>query len=69
MPSIDESSLYSGLNGVFSGFKKHVQRISLQYQIPEYLIWSELGKNKVIGGQEDLIFDIALKLKKQMNNV
>jgi 4-hydroxy 2-oxovalerate aldolase len=64
MPMIDDSSLYSGLYGVFSGFKKHVQRIALQYDINEHDIWYELGKNNVIAGQEDLIVDIALKLKK-----
>jgi 4-hydroxy 2-oxovalerate aldolase len=63
MPRIDESSLYSGLYGVFSGFKKHVQRIALQYNLNEHDIWFELGKNNVIAGQEDLIVDIALKLK------
>ena len=63
MPRIDDSSLYSGLYGVFSGFKKHVQRIALQYDLNEHDIWFELGKNNVIAGQEDLIVDIALKLK------
>lgn len=63
MPRIDESSLFSGLYGVFSGFKKHVQRIALQYNLNEHDIWYELGKNNVIAGQEDLIVDIALKLK------
>jgi 4-hydroxy 2-oxovalerate aldolase len=63
MPRIDDSSLFSGLYGVFSGFKKHVQRIALQYDLNEHDIWLELGKNNVIAGQEDLIVDIALKLK------
>lgn len=63
MPRIDDSSLFSGLYGVFSGFKKHVQRIALQYDLNEHDIWFELGKNNVIAGQEDLIVDIALKLK------
>jgi len=63
MPRIDESSLFSGLYGVFSGFKKHVQRIALQYDLNEHDVWFELGKNSVIAGQEDLIVDIALKLK------
>lgn len=64
LPKLDDSSIFSGLYGVFSGFKKHVQRISLQYGIREHDIWYELGKHNVIAGQEDLIFDIALKLKK-----
>lgn len=63
MPRIDDSSLFSGLYGVFSGFKKHVQRIALQYGLNEHDIWFELGKNGVIAGQEDLIVDIALRLK------
>ncbi len=63
LPRIDDSSLFSGLYGVFSGFKKHVQRIALQYDLNEHDIWFELGKNNVIAGQEDLIIDIALKLK------
>ena len=63
MPKIDDSSLFSGLYGVFSGFKKHVQRIAVQYNLNEHDIWYELGKNNVIAGQEDQIVDIALKLK------
>jgi 4-hydroxy 2-oxovalerate aldolase len=63
MPRVDGSSLYSGLYGVFSGFKKHVQRIALQYDLNEHDIWFELGKNNIIAGQEDLIVDIALRLK------
>lgn len=63
IPKIDDSSLFSGLYGVFSGFKKHVQRIAMQYNLNEHDLWFELGKNYVIAGQEDLILEIALKLK------
>lgn len=62
MPQIKSISLVSGLSGVFSGFAKHVERIAVQYGVDAREIFFELGKRKVVGGQEDLIIEVAASL-------
>jgi 4-hydroxy 2-oxovalerate aldolase len=69
IPSIKSTSIVSGLAGVFSGFIKHVERISLQYNVDQRDLFFELGKRKVVAGQEDLIIEVAMGLvEKQERN-
>lgn len=62
IPSINSLSLVSGLVGVFSGFVKHIERISLQYGVDPRDVFFELGKRKAVAGQEDMIIEIAMNL-------
>ena len=62
IPSIKSISVVSGLSGVFSGFAKHVERISKEYGVNAKDVFFELGKRKVVAGQEDLIIEVAMKL-------
>jgi 4-hydroxy 2-oxovalerate aldolase len=62
-PIINSDSIVSGLAGVFSGFSKHVKRLSDQYSVDPRDVIVELGKRKVIGGQEDLIVQVAHDLR------
>ena len=62
IPRIKPISIVSGLAGVFSGFTKHVERIALQYGVDSRDVFFELGKKKVVGGQEDLIIEVAANL-------
>ena len=64
VPLIKSDSIISGLTGVFSGFSKHVTRISKEFNVDSRDIYKELGKRKIIGGQEDIILEVAIKLKK-----
>lgn len=64
MPVNDAVTVVSGLAGVFSGFAKPVQRVSRQMQVDPRDVFFELGKRKVIGGQEDLILEVASDLAK-----
>jgi len=64
-PSISSTSIVSGLAGVFSGFSKHVERAAKQYGVDPRDIFFELGKRKVVGGQEDLILEVADNLSKK----
>ncbi|MEQ8507668.1 MAG: 4-hydroxy-2-oxovalerate aldolase [Rhodospirillaceae bacterium] len=59
IPVINTDSIVSGLSGVFSGFSKHVKKLSEQYQVDPRDVIIELGRRKVIGGQEDLIVQVA----------
>lgn len=63
-PSIKPTSIVSGLAGVFSGFARQVERIADEYQVDPRDIFFELGKRKVVAGQEDIIVEVAIKLSK-----
>ena len=58
-------SIVSGLAGVFSGFAKHVERVGLEYKVDPRDIFFELGKRRVVAGQEDLIVEVAIELSKK----
>lgn len=63
--SLPESSgitIVSGLAGVFSGFSKPVQRAAKQMGVDPREVFLELGKRKVVGGQEDLIVEVASEI-------
>lgn len=62
VPVIRPSSIVSGLAGVFSGFSKHVDRIAKEYKVDPRDIFFELGKLRVVAGQEDRILEVAAKL-------
>lgn len=64
IPVIKSESIVSGLAGVFSGFAKHVTRISNEYGVDQRDVYRELGKRKVIGGQEDIIIEVVMDLVK-----
>lgn len=59
IPVIKSTSIVSGLSGVFSGFLKPVERVAKQFNVDPRDIFFELGRRKVIGGQEDLIIEVA----------
>lgn len=59
LPESNGVTIVSGLTGVFSGFAKPVQRAAKQFGVDGRDIFFELGKRKVVGGQEDLILEVA----------
>ena len=68
IPSIKPVGIVSGLSGVFSGFIKHVEKISSQYNVDPRDVFFELGKRKVVAGQEDLIIEVAAEIKSKNIN-
>jgi 4-hydroxy 2-oxovalerate aldolase len=56
-------SIVSGIHGVFSGFAPHVERIAKEYKVDPRDVFEELGKRKVVAGQEDQILEVALSLQ------
>ena len=62
VPIIKSDSIVSGLSGVFSGFSKHVTRISSEYEVDPRDVYRELGKRKIVAGQEDIIIEIVMDL-------
>ena len=61
---VDRDSLIMGYAGVYSSFLLHAQRAGKKYNVPSGEILVELGKRKTIGGQEDMIEDVALNMVK-----
>lgn len=64
---LTDLSIISGMSGVFSSFATHVKRAAEKFQVDPRDIFLELGKQKAIGGQEDMIIGIAEKLSKSVN--
>jgi 4-hydroxy 2-oxovalerate aldolase len=61
-PESDTSSILSGLYGVFSGFKPHVNAAVATYGVEEKLIWQGLARRGAVAGQEDLVIDVAREI-------
>ena len=62
VPSINSIGIVSGLAGVFSGFAKHVERVSKEYGVDPRDVFFELGRRGVVAGQEDMIIEVAIQL-------
>ncbi|QTC43172.1 4-hydroxy-2-oxovalerate aldolase [Bacillus sp. V3] len=61
---INRGSLVLGYAGVYSSFLLHAERAGQRFGIDSRDILIELGKRKVVGGQEDMILDVAAELAK-----
>ena len=57
-------NVLTGLNRLFSGFEKPIIKASKLYGIEYSSLIFELGNRKLVAGQEDLILEVAQKLKK-----
>lgn len=55
----DPLSIVSGQAGVFSAFKLPVQKAAEEFRVDARDIFYELGKRKVVAGQEDMIVEVA----------
>lgn len=59
---ISSLSLISGIAGVFSGFASHVKKAAERFKVDPRDIFMELGRRKMVAGQEDFIVDVAMYL-------
>ncbi|WP_391557450.1 4-hydroxy-2-oxovalerate aldolase [Robertmurraya sp.] len=63
---ITKDGLVLGYAGVYSSFLLHAQAAARKFGIDSRDILVELGKMKVVGGQEDMILDVAAELAKKL---
>ena len=61
-PVIDRNAIIMGHTGVYSSFLLHAERAAKRYDVPAHEILSEVGRRRYVGGQEDMIIDIAIEL-------
>jgi 4-hydroxy 2-oxovalerate aldolase len=63
LPWMDRSAVVQGYVGVYSSFLLHAQRAAERYGVPAHTILQRVGEAGYVGGQEDMIIDVALQLQ------
>ena len=61
-PKMDRTAIVQGWAGVYSSFLLHAERAAERYDVPAHEILQRVGELGYVGGQEDMIIDVALQI-------
>ncbi|QGU06830.1 4-hydroxy-2-oxovalerate aldolase [Corynebacterium occultum] len=69
LPMMDRGSIVQGQMGVYNSFLFHAERASQRYGVPAQDILREIGRRGYVGGQEDMLIDVAVELQQRSLNM
>jgi 4-hydroxy 2-oxovalerate aldolase len=65
---VDRETLTLGYAGVYSTFPRHAEKAAQDYGFDTSDILVQLGRRKMVSGQQDMIVDVALDMQKARPN-
>jgi 4-hydroxy 2-oxovalerate aldolase len=58
-PISNSLTIATGRAGLFSGFLKPIQRAAREFNVSPFKLINELGKRRLVAGQEDMVLEVA----------
>jgi 4-hydroxy 2-oxovalerate aldolase len=68
-PKMDRNAIVQGWAGVYSSFLLHAEHAAQRYDVAAHDILRRCGELGLVGGQEDMIIDIAIEMARQPASV
>jgi 4-hydroxy 2-oxovalerate aldolase len=65
LPSTASTSVASGIAGAFSGYAPFVELLAAEFSLDAYKLWVEVGRRKLVAGQESQLREIAMEVKEK----
>lgn len=61
-PLMTRTTIVQGIAGVYGSYLKHAEQAAARYGVPAHAILNRVGELGYVGGQEDMIIDVAVQL-------